>query len=139
MKLEIKNPYLFFLGSIPFILFIGFLDKQIMSVSIHDDYYVFSKSDFSVLISYLFGIVGFGYLMMKKYNKKLIKWLIWIHIIVSISGASILFIVPYLYTQNDLVKPNTILILTGLAVIFSQLFYLINIIISIFRKDKSFN
>ncbi|APZ46270.1 hypothetical protein BW723_08160 [Polaribacter reichenbachii] len=115
------------------------MDKQIMSVSIHNDYYVFSISDFSVLISYLFGIVGFGYLMMKIYNKKLIKWLNWMHIIVSISGASILFIVPYLYTENDLVTPNTILILTGLVVIFSQLFYLINIIISIFRKDKSFN
>ncbi|WP_139059051.1 hypothetical protein [Polaribacter reichenbachii] len=139
MKLEIKNPYWLFLSSIPFILLIGFMDKQIMSVSIHNDYYVFSISDFSVLISYLFGIVGFGYLMMKIYNKKLIKWLNWMHIIVSISGASILFIVPYLYTENDLVTPNTILILTGLVVIFSQLFYLINIIISIFRKDKSFN
>ncbi len=110
-----------------------------MSISIHADHYVFSKSDLSYIIAYLFGIVGFGYLIMKICKRKLIKWLNWIHIIVNFLVVLILLILPYFFERNDLAPQDTILVLTALAIIFSQLFYVINIIIAIFRKDISVN
>jgi hypothetical protein len=137
MKSLSKNPYLLFWLLIPVILVAGFFDKQILSVSIHADYYVFSKSDLCILISYLLGILGLGYWFIKIAKRKLFKWLNFIHILTTIGGIIVLFITQFFFVDDDLVSPNSVFVLTGLVMFFGQLFYLINLGFGIFRKDNS--
>lgn len=132
-----KNPYLLFWLLIPVILLVGFFDKQILSVSIHADYYVFSKRDLCILISYLLGILGLGYWLIKIAKRKLFIWLNFIHILTTIGGIVVFFITSFFYVDDDLTSPNPVFVLIGLVMFFGQLFYLINLSFGIFRKENS--
>lgn len=137
MKSLSKNPYLLFWLLIPVILLVGFFDKQILSVSIHADYYVFSKSDLCTLISCLLGISGLGYWLIKIAKRKLFIWLNFIHILTTIGGIVVLFITQFFFVDDDLTSPNAVFVLIGLVMFFGQLFYLINLSFGIFRKENS--
>ncbi len=129
-----RNPYLLFWLSIPILMLIGFFDKQIMSVSIHADHYVFSKSDICFLISTFFGIIGLGYWVMKMFKRKLSRWLNWIHFGLTFFGLIIIFLVSYIFYYDYYEYQDSIFMLSGLIMIFAQLFYFLNIILAIFRK-----
>lgn len=136
MKSLVRNPYLLFWMLIPVMLLIGVVDKQILSVSIHADYYVFSKSDFCFLISILFGIIGFTYWLMKICKRKLIKWLNWMHFGLTFFGLIIILVVSYIFYYDYHTSQDLIFILSILLIIFAQLFYALNIIIGVFRKEE---
>lgn len=130
----VRNHYLLFWLLIPVILLIGFFDDRALDISIHDSYYVFSKYHLSSFISMIFLVIGFGYWLMIKLEKRLSIWLIWIHSILTIGGLVLLFITPYFFNDNSLSTLNALFVLTGLVIIFTQLFYFLNIILAIFRK-----
>ncbi|WP_397445528.1 hypothetical protein [Polaribacter sp. R77954] len=130
----VRNHYLLFWLLIPVILLIVFFDDRALDISIHDSYYVFSKYHLSSFISMIFLVIGFGYWLMIKLEKRLSIWLIWIHSILTIGGLMILFITPYFFNDNSLSTLNALFVLTGLVIIFTQLFYFLNIILAIFRK-----
>ena len=130
----VRNHYLLFWLLIPVILLIGFFDDRALDISIHDSYYVFSKYHLSSFISMIFLVTGFGYWLMIKLEKRLSIWLIWIHSILTIGGLVLLFITPYFFNDNSLSTLNALFVLTGLVIIFAQLFYFLNIILAIFRK-----
>lgn len=137
MKFLIRNPHLCFWFSIPIILLIGFLDyDNAVDIAIHDTYYIMSKYDFCILVSIIFTMLGFGYWFIKFFKRRSFKWFTVIHIIITFIGVLVLLVVPYFFLGNDLASPNQILIITGLIIIFSQLFYFINILIAIFRRVK---
>ena len=142
-----NKPHLIFWLSVPLIILIGILSgTETMDVNIHDTYFVFTKYHLSILISALFGIIGFGYWIMKKANRKLSKWLNWIHIILTFGSLLIMLGIPFISFESkksefplydDVSIQNLILTLIFLTIIFGQLFYIINIIIGIFRKNKT--
>lgn len=146
-KLGTKPDLIFFL-SIPVILLIGIMSGgATLDINVHDTYFVIAHFHIAVLISILFGIIGVGYWIMKKANRKLSKWLNWTHIVLTIGGLIAIFGISYLSLGSDthsqfpyfdeLERKNSILTSIIFIVIFGQLMYLINLIIGIFIKNKT--
>ena len=144
----ITKPDLIFFLLIPVILLMGIMSGDTtLEINIHDTYFVIAHFHVAVLISILFGIIGVGYWLMKKSNRKLSKWLNWTHIVLTIGGLIAIFRIPYLSLGSDtqsqfphfdeLEKKNSILTSIILIITFGQLMYLINLIIGIFIKNKT--
>ena len=117
-----------------------------LDVNVHDTYFVFSKTDLTIVISILFTIIGLGYWIMLKANRKLSKWLNLTHIAVTFGGMITISLVPYLFNSktesefplfDDLSRQNITITIVAIIIIFGQLFYLINLIIGIFNKNKT--
>ena len=121
MNIFNNKPHLIFWLSIPLIILIGILSgTETMDVNVHDTYFVFTKYHLSILISTLFGIIGFGYWIMKKANRKLSKWLNWIHITLTFGSLLIMLGIPFISFErkksefplyDDLTTQNLILTL----------------------------
>ena len=145
MNQLIKKPYLIFWLSIPLIILIGFISgDEPLDINVHDTYFVIYHIHLAILISIIFGIIGFGYWITQKANRKLSKWLNLIHVMLTIGGLLLIWILFQFYRQPE---PETLLsdfdyneklnisiLITALIVIFGQIVYPINIISGIIRK-----
>lgn len=148
MKNLINKPHLIFLLAIPIIMLIGIFSRDsALETNVHDTYYVIAHVHLATLISIFFGIIGIGYWVMQNTKRKLSKWLNWIHIIMTIGGFITMFVISHLTFDSslqsefplfdNLSKQSLILSLIFLIILFGQLFYLVNIIIGIFRENKN--
>ncbi|SHG48530.1 cbb3-type cytochrome c oxidase subunit I [Flagellimonas flava] len=148
MNKLIEKPHLIFLLSIPIIMLIGILSgDSVLDINVHDTYFVIAYLHLAILISILFGIIGIGYWIMQKANRKLSKWLNLIHVVLTVGGLIAIFGIPYLLFDStaesafpvfdQIARQNLILILTIFLILFGQLMYLINLIVGIFRKNKT--
>lgn len=140
MKFLTDKPYVIFWLSIPLIMFSGFVSSiENLDINIHDTYYVFSLADLNILISILFAIIGLGYWIMLKANRKLSKWLNLTHIALTFGGILLIWILSQFYRESimqfDFNDNLTLAIyLIALIAIFGQIIYPINIISGIIRK-----
>lgn len=145
MKKLIQKPYLIFTLVIPIALLIGIIyGKDELDINVHDTYYVISYFHLSIIVSILFGILLLGYWLMDIANRKLFKWINWFHIMITITSIIIIFSIPYLPNNtyspynstilDDLKSPSMLLLLAILFMVLAQLFFVINIIIGVFRK-----
>lgn len=145
-----QNPHLIFWISIPFIILIGFLSgNELFDINIHDTYYVFEHSSVVILISIIFGIFGFGYWIMLKANRKLSKWLNWIHIVLTIGGLFLIWILTQLFREPETgtllidfdynQNLNIAIFIIALIVIFGQIIYPINLIGGIIKNRNKTN
>ncbi len=147
MKNLINKPHLIFLLAIPIIMLIGILNGDaVLDINVHDTYYVISHFHIATLISILFGIIGIGYWIMNKANRKLSKWLNWTHIGLTFGGIILILILSKLYREP---KTDTILsdfdfnqnldiiiFVILLIAIFGQVIYPINLISGIIKKRE---
>ena len=116
---------------IPLLLLIGFFDKGVFDINIHDTYYIITNNHFLILISIILFIDGLGYWLLKKKNT--IRWMIIFH--VSATFISILIFTIYLLKS---IYGSNLLIYTIFLFVFAQFIYLINIFISTIRnKNKN--
>ena len=145
MKSIINKPHLIFLLAIPIIILIGILSENAMlDINVHDTYYVIAYLDFAILISILFGIIGIGYWIMQKTDKKLSKWLNWTHIGLTFGGTSVVWILTKFYRtefmeyefNNNLTLVITLIIL---LMVIGQLIFPINIIYGLIKKKNKTN
>ncbi len=98
MNKLIKNPHLIFFISIPKIIIIGILSRDnVFDINVHDSYFVMNYLDFSIMISILFAIIGFGYWIMQKVDRKLSKRLNWVHIGLTFGGTLIVWVLTKFY------------------------------------------
>ena len=140
MKFLINKPHLIFLLSIPIIILFGILNRnEMLDINVHDTYFVFSQIDLTILISILFGIIGIGYWIMLKANRKLSKWLNLIHITLTFGGILLIWILAQLFRESIMEYNfnNNLtfgIYLIALIAIFGQLIYPINIISGIIKK-----
>ena len=144
MNKLIEKPHLIFLLAIPIILLFGILNADnVLDINIHDTYFVILYIHFAILISILFGLMGIGYWIMQKSNRKLSKWLNWTHIVLTFGGVLAVWILSNFYRteimeyefNNNL---NLIITLIILIMIFGQFIFPINIIRGlIIKKDKT--
>lgn len=137
-----EKPHLIFLLAIPIITLIGILSGDAMlDINVHDTYYVIAYLNLAILISILFGIIGIGYWIMQKADRKLSKWLNWIHIGLTFGGTLIVWILTKFYRteimefefNNNLTLIITLIIL---LVIVGQLIFPINIIYGLIKKKN---
>lgn len=142
MNKIIEKPHLIFLLAIPIITLIGILSGEAMlDINVHDTYYVIAYLHLTILISILFGIIGIGYWIMQKADRKLSKWLNWIHIGLTFGGTLIVWILTKFYRteimefefNNNLTLIITLIIL---LVIVGQLIFPINIIYGLIKKKN---
>ncbi|WMI68261.1 hypothetical protein [Mangrovimonas sp. YM274] len=145
MNKLIEKPHLIFFLAIPIIMLIGMLSGDaVLDINVHDTYYVIAYLYLSILISILFGIIGTGYWIMLKANRKLSKWLNLIHITLSIGGLILIRILMQLFREPETEtllsdfdfnkNLNIVMFIVALFVIFGQIVYPINIIIGLIKK-----
>jgi heme/copper-type cytochrome/quinol oxidase subunit 1 len=142
MKLIKKyKPYLIFWISIPIVMLLCILsENEVADISVHDTYVVISDFHLAYLISILFGIIGFGYWMMMKLNRRLSKWLTLIHLCLTLGGVIAIWVTNEIVTHrtlnsNGLSTLNVVITALVLATILGQLFFLINLVIGLIRKQ----
>ena len=140
MQQLIEKPHLIFLLSIPIIILIGILCRDnVLDINVHDTYFVIAYFHFAILISIIFGIIGFGYWIMQKVDRKLSKWLNWTHIGLTFIGTFLVWILNRLYRPEIMdykFNNNLSLIITliVLIIIAGQLIFPINIIYALKKK-----
>ena len=135
-----EKPHLIFFLSIPIIILIGILiGDNVLDINVHDTYFVIAYYLFAILISIIFGIIGFGYWIIQKVDRKLSKWLNCIHIGLTFGGVFFVWILSKLYRpeimdykfNNNL---SLIITLVVLIIIAGQLIFPINIIYALTKK-----
>lgn len=123
-------------------MLIGILSGDTMlDINVHDTYYVIAYLHLAILISILFGIIGIGYWVMQKANRKLSKWLNWTHIGLTFGGALIVWILTKFYRTEFMeyeFNNNLTLIITLIIflMIIGQLIFPINIIYGLIKKKN---
>lgn len=140
MNKLIEKPHLIFFLSIPLIILIGILSgDNTLDINIHDTYFVIAYLHFAILISIIFGLIGFGYWIIQKVNRKLSKWLNRIHIGLTFGGTFLVWFLNKFYRpeimdykfNNNLSLIITLIVLIMIA---GQLIFPINIIYALTKK-----
>ncbi len=112
-----------------------------LDINVHDTYFIISHLHLSVLISILFGIMGFGYWVIQRSGRKLSKWLNWTHILLTFGGILVVLILSRFYSQKFAdyefnMALTQIINLIILLIIIGQLVFPINIVYGLLRKKK---
>lgn len=148
MKKHLKYPQVLFWALIPVILLIGSIQSsKNITLHVYDTYLVISLLLFSFLVAVVFGFIGFGYWISKKNNLKLSFWLSTIHVLVTIGGLLLIWLIsllkkrlsPSLSFDNLEYNQNLefLLFTIGLIIILGQLVYPVNIARGILLKNLS--
>lgn len=143
MKKITEAPHFLFWILIPIILIIGLLkpDKT-LDINIHDTYIVIALLHLAVLISIIFGILGLGYWVVIKLNRRLVNWLTVIHLIITVIGFCLILLIPFFLPESNqgitslYFDAQVTITLSALAAVCVQLLYPINIITALFRKTN---
>lgn len=142
MSQIVNKPHLIFIFTIPLVLLFGiFFGDSALDINVHDTYFVISYMFFAILISILLGVIGVGYWIMQKTNKRLSKQLIWVHIVLTYGGTLIISILSQLY-RTELMEykfnNNITLIMTliVLLMLVGQLIFPINIVYGLLKKNN---
>ena len=120
-----------------FILFIQLIfsynsnEAEVISINIHDTYFIISLLDIDILLCIVLVISGFIYLILNRIKIALIKTLTKTHIYITI-GCLLCFKTGFLFFNASDYETDVIVILIALIVL-AQLFFLFNIIISLFK------
>ncbi len=138
----INKPHLIFLIAIPIVMIVGilFIDAT-LDINVHDTYFVIAYFHFAALISILFAIIGVGYYLIQKSDRKLSKWLNSTHIGLTFGGTIVVLILTQFYREDVMeYEFNNNLSLSILFVIFlmvlGQLIFPINIIYGLMNKKS---
>ena len=138
-----NKPHLIFWLSIPLIMLSGFVSStENLVVNKYDTYYVFSLTDLNIVISILFAIIGLGYWIMLKANRKLSKWLNLTHIALTFGGILLVWILSQLYRESivefDFNENLTLAIYSiVLIAVVGQIIFPINIISGLIKNKTS--
>ncbi|MBT0607785.1 cbb3-type cytochrome c oxidase subunit I [Aequorivita echinoideorum] len=142
MNKLIEKPHLIFLLTIPIIMLIGILSRDsVLDINVHDTYYIIAYLHLAILISIFFGIIGIGYWIMLKADRKLSKWLNWTHIGLTFGGTLVVWILTKFYRTEIMeyeFNYNLTLMITLiiLLMIVGQLIFPINIIYGLIKKKN---
>ena len=147
MKKIISKPHSFFFTLIPIVLILGFIFKEKdIDINISYAYFLISYSDFSYFFAVFFGLIGLNYFSLYWGQKKPIKWMTRIHIILQAISLLLFFTkdnwnwLGRNESPNELSMTldysNLILILSISIFIISAFIHLINFFVSLISKSK---
>ena len=138
-----NKAYLYFWISIPIIILFGFLKSDgTFIVDFYDTYFVIANPYLVLVISIAFAIIGFWYWLMHRIKRNLIKWMTFIHVVVTIDGILIAFVIEQFFRKSnlDLEYPNAIsLIFTIILILIFlvQIVFPLNLIITLLKKPSN--
>ncbi|WP_405208233.1 hypothetical protein [Aquimarina sp. LLG6339-5] len=137
----LKKPYLLFWGIIPLLLLLSYYEAdQTLDINIHDTYYVFSQQQLMILVSIFFGLTGFIYWLLERFNFKTVTLLNLLHLIFTIGLILInsiqelladYFLGKSYYTNSHV--PNTSIWLFILIISIGQIIFVVNIFLAILK------
>lgn len=145
-----EKPFISFLILIPIIMIIGFLNrKETLDINVHDTYYVINNLLLAIILSIFLAIISLGYFLIKIFSIPLINWMTISHILITIFGMLIIYILfriqlnfevksydieSILKYSKTIQRVNFTLFSVFIVVLLSQLVFLINFAVSIFKK-----
>ena len=143
MKKITQAPHFMFWILIPIILLIGLLkpDKT-LDINIHDTYIIIALLHLAVLISIIFGILGLGYWVVIKLNRRLVNWLTIIHLIITVISLCLIILIPFFLPESNqgitslYFDAQVTITLSALVAVCIQSLYLVNIITALIRKTN---
>lgn len=136
------KPYLYFWLSIPILIGFGFLNgDSTFLINFKNTYFVIENSILVLILSIAFGIIGFWYWLMCKLNRKLIQWMTIVHVIITIDGIIIAFLIEHFLKGQGLgfMSIKTVTLITAIVVILIfavQVIFPLNLILSFFNKTE---
>lgn len=145
-----EKPFISFLILIPIIMIIGFLNrKETLDINVHDTYYVINNLHLAIILSIFLAIISLGYFLIKIFSIPLINWMTISHILITIFGMLIIYILfriqlnfevksydieSILKYSKTIQRVNFTLFSVLIFVLLSQLVFLINFAVSIFKR-----
>ena len=145
-----EKPFISFLILIPIIMIIGFLNrKETLDINVHDTYYVINNLHLAIILSIFLAIISLGYFLIKIFSIPLINWMTISHILITIFGMLIIYILfriqlnfevksydieSILKYSKTIQRVNFTLFSVLIVVLLSQLVFLINFAVSIFKR-----
>ncbi len=140
---KLKTPHYFWITAV-FILLIGvssfFDENDIIDINVHDTYFVIRNSHLTTLLFVIYGIIGFCYWLFFKYEIILVRNLTNIHSIITIGSIYIYEIGMIYYNfktdssfplfDDDILNQNLFTLIIVMLVLFTQLLFITNIILS---------
>lgn len=144
VRMIITKPYLLFWGIIPVMLLLNvFNGTETIDVNVHDTYFVIEMGFIYYFVSVILGLIGFGYWVTQKANRKLSSWLNAIHIVITFGALIALLIIPYVFnskSQSDfplydnLHKQNVAITIVVVLMLLAQVLYVFNLVMALFRE-----
>ncbi|MET3027546.1 hypothetical protein ABXT06_12780 [Flavobacterium sp. UW10123] len=142
-----SKPYFVFLGLIVVLLLYGFYKgNEAISVNIHETYFVISWKNLMILVSFFCGILALIYFGILKLNFVLINWMTVSHVLISLIGLLIVFILPNFFREivpgdilsfindsnfNQRIESGILILIC--ALLGTQLLFFVNVIYSLVK------
>jgi len=128
-------PYKLFWSSIPLLLLLILLGPYgSFDLQLHSTYIVFASSHFILLLSVLFFLFGGIYFFLK--NSRLIKWMVHLHVLLTILPFFLLIVIiqiGMINIETGQYKLNaTTFVISFMLVVFAQLVFPINLLFARF-------
>jgi len=143
MKKITQKPHFVFWILIPVLLLIGYIDSnETIAINIHDTYFVITMLNLGVLLSIMCGIIGLGYWVVIKLNRRLVNWLTIIHLIITVISLCLILLIPFFLPESNqgitslYFDAQVTITLSALVAVCIQSLYLVNIIIALIRKTN---
>lgn len=138
-----NKAYLYFWISIPLLIAYGILNQEgTFIVDFYNVYFVIANPYLVFVISIAFAIMGFWYWLMHRMNRELIRWMTIIHVVVTIDGILIAFLIEQFFRKPHLEMEYTnviALIFTIILVLvfLVQIVFPLNLIITLLKKQNN--
>ncbi|WP_250432864.1 hypothetical protein [Hanstruepera flava] len=128
------KPHLYFWISIPILLLYGFLNGDgTLSVYYYDTYFIIKNAYLVVILAIAFSIIGFWYWLMRKLNRKLVMWMTIIHVIITIDGIIVAFLLEHFFKDSDI---NSIMAIIVMLIFAVQVVFPLNLMLNFLKKSK---
>ena len=143
-----NNTHLLFLISIPILVLLNFIRQhEPLDISIHDTYYVIEQDHLLGFTSIILGLIGLGYWLIQRDNRKLNKWLTLIHCYITFGGLVLILFFSFLFIEtNELSKSDDfvhnltlqeLIVVVSLVTFIGQVLFLINLMIGLKKGHKT--
>ena len=129
-----SKPYLYFWISIPILIIYGFLNGDgTLSVNYYDTYFIIKNSHLVIVLAIAFSIIGFWYWLMHKLHRRLILWMTIIHVIITVDGIILAFLLEHFFESSQINSIMAILIMLIFAV---QILLPLNLLLNFIKKTE---
>ena len=87
-----RTTFKLFLATIPFLLLLGFLQREsTLDVNIHDTYYIISYFHLAVALSLVFSLYTLEYWSIRDKRNEILKWFQTLHLAITYIGPIVVF------------------------------------------------
>ena len=138
--MKLNQPQYYLWGTAILVLITGFINfdsDSAIDINVHDTYFVIHHFAIAELITLYLLFAGFLYWIYQKANLKLNAHLTKTHLILTVGGILLYFVLSGLFQRNEQADYKTFNITISiliLVILFGQLLFILNLILGLFRR-----